>query len=1329
MATSNTTLDGAEFSLDLDRARGLYMQEKFEEAQALCEELLRRNQQRPDLLLLAGACCYQLRDTYRCIGYNRQALLLDPSFPEAYGNMANAFKELGDLDNAIELYLKALSLKPTSLHPRFVDALSNLASAYMQKEMYAQAIDAYQKTLAIDPNLPDTHCSLGNLLKHTGERAAAKQCYTNAIRLRPDYAVAWNNLAGACKDDGDLHNAIACYREALRLNPEMADATSNLGNALKESGFLDEAIATYNQALRLRPDFAIALGNLASVYYEKRELRLAVQTYRRAVAIQPNFPDACEPSPVGEQGVGVGEMLAWWLNASPSLVGEHALNNLGNAMKDKGNLNESSLCYQMAIQICPNFAAAHSNLASLLKDKGGAYLSQAAVALKPNYPEIHSYLASTYKDVGKIPEAIACYRKALQLKPWFPDALCNLVHTYQFVSDWSEHASNMKLLEHCLDRQLAEGQCPSMQPFHAFMYPIHLSKVKQLSSAYAQRALQAAKVFNPPPFTHPPLDASLGSGERGGRLRVGYVSSDFCNHPLGHLMQSVFGMHDTSLVEVYCYSLRKDDGSVFRKTIEKAAEHFREVSHLDSLQIANQINSDGIHVLVNLNGYTKGGRNEIFAMRPCGVQLLYMGFPGTMGADFIDYLVTDRSASPPHLSWVYHEKLLYMPNSYFCNDHRQSFNGPHCRVLPPEAISSHFVAASQHTLLHPPLAPYEWYVQSGHQGMLGVRESLRRQHDLPPFAILFCCFNQLYKLEPSTFSTWCSILKAVPNSALWLLRFPALCVPNLYSAAAAEGIPNERIIFSNVSSKASYIARASLADVFLDTPWCNGHTTGCDVLWAGVPLLTCQLESMCSRVAGSLCRAVGMPELVCADMSAYLHTAIRLGTDREYLLAVRRKLWANRLSTPLFDTRRWTAEWDRALVCAWRRHCNGLPPDHLDSPPLEEEEEERVRELNDADEAARFALFKARAEGKPIEPGRIGQPLWEVEEPTPNSSVPPTSLLRPAHSNSALTVGVCHPPLGVAGGGGGGVGGGGVIGQQVPIVELPVAPAMGGAGMMQLDSRVLVMPQPTASSSQPHPPPRRGGGGVPVVAMDDVSTEQLPHASPALQPPEAEEEQSSQPDFPLTITAPPISSPPACLSSASTPRVQLLSQPMPSTPMGQPVRQYPGVGWGGVGAILSSAGQPCQYGAMGAFQGQPHLPMMPQPVLPMSPHSVQPLQLLPMQPQVLSMQPQAFSFGHTGHVIPAAQINPAAQQYTAKAATNMMASNQLMPSIAVNALPLPPSVASQQHPAHQPGILVGDMHGGSVLILGQPHQPHQQANTLQHAIVQQMPPLVPVHPA
>ena len=383
-----------------------------------------------------------------------------------------------------------------------------------------------------------------------------------------------------------------------------------------------------------------------------------------------------------------------------------------------------------------------------------------------------------------------------------------------------------------------------------------------------------------------------------------------------------------------------------------------------------------------------------------------------MGADFLDYLVTDPIVSPPHLEWTYHEKLIRMPHSYFVCDHRQSFNGPHCGIVPPDAISEHWVAAGGSSVSgstisggegqissitgsvpthhqphpdHPPLASYEWYaslathsplslttsqhsaltthhslppsryVSTGRSHLLGVREALRSRYGLPPFATLFCCFNQLYKLDPPTFKSWCSILRAVPNSVLWLLRFPAFAVEHINSALAAEGLPQERIVWMDVAEKAPYIARGSLADLFLDTPMCNGHTTGTDILWSGVPLLTCPLESMCSRVAASLAHAIECEEMVVPDMETYVTKAIKWGNQRSELLGLRRKLWGKRLTTPLFDTRLWVREWEECLLAAWVHYCEGKPPDHIDMAAIEDEEVlMEVSRLNEDEQVIRL---------------------------------------------------------------------------------------------------------------------------------------------------------------------------------------------------------------------------------------------------------------------------------------------------------------------------------------------------------------------------------------
>uniref|UniRef100_A0A0D6QYA8 O-GlcNAc transferase C-terminal domain-containing protein n=1 Tax=Araucaria cunninghamii TaxID=56994 RepID=A0A0D6QYA8_ARACU len=408
----------------------------------------------------------------------------------------------------------------------------------------------------------------------------------------------------------------------------------------------------------------------------------------------------------------------------------------------------------------------------------------------------------------------------------------------------------------------------------------------EISRKYAEHCTLIASRFGLSSFNHPP---PIPVKSEGGscRLRVGYVSSDFGNHPLSHLMGSVFGMHNRDHIEVFCYALSQNDGSEWRQRIQAEAEHFIDVSSLSSDVIARMIFEDKIQILVNLNGYTKGARNEIFAMQPAPVQVSYMGFPGTTGADYIHYLVTDEFVSPMQFANIYSEKLVHMPHCYFVNDYKQKNRD----VLDP---------GCQHK---------------------------RSDYGLPDDKFLFACFNQLYKMDPEIFTTWCNILKRVPNSALWLLRFPAAGENNLRAYAAAQGVRPDQIIFTDVAAKSEHIRRSALADLFLDTPLCNAHTTGTDILWAGLPMVTLPLEKMATRVAGSLCFATGFgEEMVVGSMQEYEEKAVSFALSPPRLQTLTARLKAVRLTCPLFDTARWVRNLDRAYYKMWNLYCSGQHP-------------------------------------------------------------------------------------------------------------------------------------------------------------------------------------------------------------------------------------------------------------------------------------------------------------------------------------------------------------------------------------------------------------------
>ncbi|KAI0489433.1 hypothetical protein KFK09_029276 [Dendrobium nobile] len=901
-----------------------YKAGKFKQALEHCSVIYGKYPQRTDILLLLGAIYYQLHDYDMCIARNEEALAIDPHFPECYGNMANAWKEKGNIDLAIHYYQVALELRPN-----FADAWSNLASAYIRKGRLHEAAQCCRQALSLNPRLVDAHCNLGNLMKAQGLIQEAYNCYLEALRIQPTFAVAWSNLAGLFMDAGDLHRALLYYKEAIKLKPALGDAYLNQGNIYKALGMPQEAIMCYQRALQSRPNYAMAYGNLASTYYEQGQLDLAILHYKQAIASDSGFVEAYNNLGNALKDVGRVDDAMNCYRSCLALQPNHpqALTNLGNIYMECNMLNAAATFYKATLSVTTALSAPFSNLAVIYKQQGNytdaiacynevlridplaadglvnrgntfkeiGRVSEAiqdyarAVSIRPNMAEAHANLASAYKDSGHVDLAITCYRQALLLRPDFPEATCNLLHTLQCVCDWVDRDDKFTEVEGIIKRQIKMGLLPSVQPFHAIAYPIDPTLALEISQKYAAQCLLIASRYGLPPFTHPapvPVKAKGGAG----RLRVGYVSSDFGNHPLSHLMGSVFGMHNRENVEVFCYALSQNDGTEWRQRIMAEAEHFIDVSSMTSDVIARVINEDKIQILINLNGYTKGARNEIFAMQPAPIQVSYMGFPGTTGAPYIDYLVADEFVSPSWFSHIYSEKLVHLPHCYFVNDYKQKNRD----VL--ELVCRH----------------------------------KRSDYGLPEDKFLFACFNQLYKMDPEIFNTWCNILKRVPDSALWLLRFPAAGEKRLLEYAAKQGVAKDQIIFTDVAMKNEHIRRSALADLFLDTPLCNAHTTGTDVLWAGLPMVTLPLEKMATRVAASLCLATGVgEEMIVSSMKEYEEKAVYLALNPPKLQALRNKLKAARFTCPLFDTARWVRNLERSYFRMWNLHCSGNEPQNF----------------------------------------------------------------------------------------------------------------------------------------------------------------------------------------------------------------------------------------------------------------------------------------------------------------------------------------------------------------------------------------------------------------
>lgn len=331
--------------------------------------------------------------------------------------------------------------------------------------------------------------------------------------------------------------------------------------------------------------------------------------------------------------------------------------------------------YRRAIDIQPNFADAYSNMGNTLRElqdiTGALVCFKKAIEINPTFADAHCNLASIYKDMGRIHEAIESYKNALKFKPIFPDAYCNLTHCLQIICNWDGYEERMHNIVAIVEYQLNMEKLTSVHPHHSILYPLKNEVRKDIATRHANLYTEKVNMLGKVTFLH--------DKERKGRLRIGYVSSDFGNHPTSHLMQSIPGLHDHSKVEIFCYALNFDDGTTFRSRIVKDSEHFVDLcSESSYIEAAKKINHDGIHILVNMNGYTKGARNEIFALKPAPIQVMWLGYPATSGAQYMDYVITDEISSPMSTAIDFCEKFAFMPYTYFVGDHKQMF--PHLKI-------------------------------------------------------------------------------------------------------------------------------------------------------------------------------------------------------------------------------------------------------------------------------------------------------------------------------------------------------------------------------------------------------------------------------------------------------------------------------------------------------------------------------------------------------------------------------------------------------------------------------------------------------------------------
>jgi predicted O-linked N-acetylglucosamine transferase (SPINDLY family) len=545
------------------------------------------------------------------------------------------------------------------------------------------------------------------------------------------------------------------------------------------------------------------------------------------------------------------------------------LNRYGQVKWRAGQYVSAEWCFRVSVKLGGG-SNALSNLGALLMDRhvfdeGFQCLVQAHEAEPLNVGALVN-LANAYHRGGRADVALDLYRRALHIRPDSVEASVNLMRTSLEMCEWQEVAAHLQAVR---ARRQADGvkAWSMVTPFTSFFLNLDRHAQKEVAEHHARQFEPGKRLI--------PLRGRLKAGQR--RLRIGYLSSDFHDHPTVHLTSALYAGHDRSQFEVYAYSIGYPDDGAHRRRIEADCDAFRHVDQLSDAQLAGLIRKDQIDILIDMKGYTGGSRPGVLALRPAPVQVNYLGYPGTMGARFMDYIVADPVLIPASHFDAYTESVLWLPDTYQPTDARQ---------------------------------------------VVAERDVCRADYGLPQEAFVYCCFNNSAKIDAHTFGVWMEVLRRVEGSVLWLLDAPAQAQKNLKQHMKAQGLDPERLVFAPIEGKAMHLARIALADSALDTFICNAHTTATDALYAGVPMVTKLGETFASRVGASVVNACGLGQLIAVSDDAFVELAVRMAQDAAWRAEVQ-SVMARRLQAPLFDNLRYSANWDALLQRVWTAHCEG----------------------------------------------------------------------------------------------------------------------------------------------------------------------------------------------------------------------------------------------------------------------------------------------------------------------------------------------------------------------------------------------------------------------
>ncbi len=818
----------------LHYAQSLCQEGRLSEARNIYLDLIKTIPSNSEVLTNLGTIELQFGNYAFAEELLKKSIKLNPNQPHALSNLGNRFLDAGLFEEAIDFYNKAIKL-----NPNFVNAYFNQGRAFSEIKKYESAAKCYKRCIQIAPSFADGYINYGVALNKLSQYEEALSSYDKAIVIAPNYAEAFYNKGIALEHLKRFDEAFDNYNKAIDLFPGYAEAHLSVGAVHFALKRYDDALESYARAIQLKPDYAEAYLNIGALQMALKRYDDALVSYARAIQLKPDYPEV-------------------YLNRG---VVEFLLKHYEEALAS----------YARAIQLKPDYAEAYSCMGVVffaLKRNEESLASYArAIQLKPDYAEAYSNIGAVLINSKCYEKALENYHRAFQLKPEINYLLGYLLHAQMYICEWRGYASYLdKLLNQIKNDEKV------VIPFALLALTDDPEIQKQAVEIYVSDNYPRSSVL-----------PTIGKYSAHQKIRIGYFSADFREHPVSYLTAELFEVHNRDQFEVFAFSFGVDTQDEVRKRLEGGFDRFLDVRNLNDKEIASLAREMEIDIAIDLGGFTAESRTSIFAMRAAPIQLSYLGYLGTMGAEYFDYLIADREIIPENKRQYYSEKIIYLP-CYQVNDSKQEISE---RVFTREEIG------------------------------------------LPEDAFVFCSFNNIFKITPATFNGWMRILNEVEGSVLLLFDANELATKNIKKEAEARGISSERIVFGKHLPLPEYRARYRVADLFLDSLPYNAGTTASDALRVGLPVLTQKGRSFASRMAASLLKALDLPELITENQQDFEVLAIDFAKNSKKLDAVKTKLTNNLKSSPLYNTKLFAQHIESAYKAIYQRYQSDLAPEDI----------------------------------------------------------------------------------------------------------------------------------------------------------------------------------------------------------------------------------------------------------------------------------------------------------------------------------------------------------------------------------------------------------------